>query len=201
MIAGELAAMGANRTNIEQFQLRLPPGLRDRVKAYAERRGTSINTEIVRVLEREFPIQWPFKDRLRGLADAMSILSAGKDDPRVNELIVAFKETVQGVVSGRVTGVPTETREAIESMWRRYQESEAENEIESWQSEIDEEEARALEIIGRPDKYAIPPERAKELQNLTDEELKIYILGFKAAKADQRRIDNLDDDNPFLENE
>lgn len=39
----------------DKYVLRLPDGLRDRIKAYAERHGRSMNAEIVRVLEREFP--------------------------------------------------------------------------------------------------------------------------------------------------
>lgn len=39
----------------ERFQIRLPAGLRDRIKAYAEKNGRSMNTEIVRALEEAFP--------------------------------------------------------------------------------------------------------------------------------------------------
>ncbi|RAH97841.1 hypothetical protein DLJ53_28840 [Acuticoccus sediminis] len=39
----------------DQFVVRFPDGLRDRVKAYAERNGRSMNTEIIRVLEASFP--------------------------------------------------------------------------------------------------------------------------------------------------
>ncbi|TPP07034.1 Arc family DNA-binding protein [Rhizobium glycinendophyticum] len=43
--------MGVNRSNIDQYQLRLPPGLRERIKAAAEASGRSMNTEIVFRLE------------------------------------------------------------------------------------------------------------------------------------------------------
>lgn len=39
----------------EQFVVRFPDGLRDRIKLHAENHGRSMNTEMVRVLEREFP--------------------------------------------------------------------------------------------------------------------------------------------------
>ncbi|MBB4522278.1 MULTISPECIES: Arc family DNA-binding protein [Rhizobium] len=39
----------------DQFPLRLPEGLRDRIKAAAERGGRSMNTEIVHALELAFP--------------------------------------------------------------------------------------------------------------------------------------------------
>jgi hypothetical protein len=43
------------RTKPDQYPLRLPDGLRDRIKAAAERNGRSMNTEIIRVLENMFP--------------------------------------------------------------------------------------------------------------------------------------------------
>ena len=47
--------MTEKRTKAEGFMLRMPDGLRDRVKAYAEKNGRSMNTEIVRALEESFP--------------------------------------------------------------------------------------------------------------------------------------------------
>ncbi|MFC3076351.1 Arc family DNA-binding protein [Shinella pollutisoli] len=44
--------MGPNRTGIDQFQLRLPSGLRERIKSRAEAHGRSMNTEIVVCLEQ-----------------------------------------------------------------------------------------------------------------------------------------------------
>jgi hypothetical protein len=39
----------------DQFVLRLPDGLRDRIKANAEANGRSMNSEIVALLEQEYP--------------------------------------------------------------------------------------------------------------------------------------------------
>lgn len=39
----------------EGFRLRLPDGLRDRIRVEAERNGRSMNAEIVATLERAFP--------------------------------------------------------------------------------------------------------------------------------------------------
>ncbi|NTF80877.1 Arc family DNA-binding protein [Rhizobium rhizogenes] len=43
--------MAINRSTPDQFQLRLPPGLRDKLKAEGETWGRSTNTEIVQRLE------------------------------------------------------------------------------------------------------------------------------------------------------
>lgn len=39
----------------DQFQLRLPEGMRDRIKAAADRHGRSMNAEIVSTLEDKYP--------------------------------------------------------------------------------------------------------------------------------------------------
>ena len=88
----------------------MPPGLRDRIKAYAERQGTSINSEIVRIPEPEFPNSGRSVYRLEELAKSLSILSAGKTDPRVQGFLSSVEETVKGIITGRVTGVDAETR-------------------------------------------------------------------------------------------
>ena len=44
-----------NRTFKDQFMLRLPDGLRDRIRAKAEKNGRSMNAEIVQLLESEYP--------------------------------------------------------------------------------------------------------------------------------------------------
>ncbi|RVG20274.1 Arc family DNA-binding protein [Sinorhizobium meliloti] len=144
----------------DQYMLRLPDGLRDRIKAYSERMGTSINSEIVRVLEREFPEQWPIDDRLNELAKMLDILSAGRGDPRLDTFIDRFKETVDGIVSGRVTGVDAETRESVRELWQAYRSRESEaayEEAQDAQTDYTEEELEAFDLTGNHEKYAVPP--------------------------------------------
>ncbi|WP_042778945.1 Arc family DNA-binding protein [Sinorhizobium fredii] len=144
----------------DQYMLRFPDGLRDRIKAYAERVGTSINSEIVRVLEREFPEQWTVDNRLEELEKMLSILSAGRDDPRLDEFVQKFEETVEGIVSGRVIGVDPETRDAVSNMWGLYKTRESEAALEEEQDaqmDYTEEELEAYGVTGRFEKYAVPP--------------------------------------------
>jgi hypothetical protein len=42
----------------DKFMLRLPPGMRDRIKAVADRNGRSMNAEIVSTLEETYPLPW-----------------------------------------------------------------------------------------------------------------------------------------------
>lgn len=152
--------MGVNRTNTEQFQLRLPPGLRDRIKSYAERHDRSLNAEIIRVLEREFPEQWPLSDRITDLYDMMFILKAGKADARLDDFVSRFEETVEGIASGRVTDVDPEVQRRISNLWAAFKDRESEDLYEaevSAQAELDQEELDSLERNGTTEKFADPP--------------------------------------------
>ncbi|PON04841.1 hypothetical protein ATY29_25625 [Rhizobium hidalgonense] len=159
-IQWEFSGMAKAGRGADQYMLRLPDGLRDRIKAYAERMGTSINSEIVRVLEREFPEQWTVDDRLEELGNMLSILKAGTEDPRLDEFIQKVEETVEGIVSGRVTGVDPYARDAVSDMWSGYKTRESEVALEEEQDaqmDYTEEELETHRITGRFEKYAVPP--------------------------------------------
>lgn len=87
------------RTFKDQFILRMPDGLRDRIKAAAEKRGRSMNAEIIRVLEEEFPT--PTSDELTELMSQVVELSRAADaaqDPQVKEQLQAAHAAVVGAV-------------------------------------------------------------------------------------------------------
>jgi predicted DNA-binding protein len=50
--------MSENRAKPDQYQLRFPPGMRERLKATADEAGRSMNAEIIARLERSFEL-WP----------------------------------------------------------------------------------------------------------------------------------------------
>ena len=195
--------MVENRTYTAQYLLRLPESLRNRIKVYAARRNTTMNFEIVRVLEREWPEQWPIEDRLKQLAQGLSALAAGRTDPRIKQFIGDFEETVEGIISGRVVDVDEDTRDAISDLWSEYEERRHEDESEYLNSEYDEEEDASISRIGRPEKYAVPRPLRKELGNLSDEEFKIYTMAYKdglAARHETKKDDAFmrdADDSPF----
>lgn len=174
----------------ESFQgpVVLPEGLRERIRVYAERHERTVDDEVLRLLEREFPVQWPLEDRLDYLTDMLAIFKTGMKDERVGQFMAELEETLNGVVSGKVTGVDIHERDRIASFWSQYQEREDweahERERDS-QSELDEEELASLERNGTTEKFAEPlPQRpnvvshqlrlmqilpARYLQQLTDE--------------------------------
>lgn len=68
----------------DQFQLRLPEGMRDRIKAAADRNGRSMNTEIVVALEEHFP---PLKLDVSAVETVLHYISSASDDAQTEARI------------------------------------------------------------------------------------------------------------------
>lgn len=146
--------------DLAQFMVRMPPGLRDRIKAYAAYKGRSMNDEVVRILEREFPEPWTAGGRVSELLKMLRILQTGSSfDANIENLVAAITETVEGIYSGRVEGLDENARKEIEHMWDRYQEDLAHD--AALDSDIDDVEMRSLELTGRTDKFVWPDGRVE----------------------------------------
>lgn len=65
--------------------LRLPEGMRDRIKAAADASGRSMNAEIVAALEVQFPDSDPIRELLSKAVETLEILEK-TPDASVNEL-------------------------------------------------------------------------------------------------------------------
>lgn len=151
--------MAENRTKSAQYLLRMPPGLRERIKAYADRHGRSLNEEIVRVLEREFPEPWTAEQRIADLLQTVSILRAGATDERINRLADELVSTVEGIYSGRLKGLDDVTRQAINFQFEKWKEVEADDYRDL--AGLDPEEEVALARTGRTEKFVDPFEDEK----------------------------------------
>lgn len=137
----------------ERFQLRLPPGLRDRIKAYAERHGRSMNTEIVRVLEREFPEPWSLESRIEDLIGLARILKGLPNNESIDQLVNEIYETLRGMITGRVKDVSEEGKNYISAElgeWELYQADKQQTEY-TW--DMDEEELESMKHYGKPEKF------------------------------------------------
>jgi hypothetical protein len=109
----------------DKFIVRLPQGMRDRIKAKAERAGMSMNDAIVWCLEKEFPAQVTLQERLYDLANLVSMLKDSKDTPTgVDHLIEEVEKTVETL------GVDVDQRFADMVMQRL--EHWREQEIDNW---------------------------------------------------------------------
>ncbi|TIL95210.1 MAG: Arc family DNA-binding protein [Mesorhizobium sp.] len=94
----------------DQFPLRLPPGLRDRIKAHADAQGRSMNAEIVRILEREFPEPWTIEERVDQLHGLLTMLGHAAPKDSADEIIKHVHETLTAIATGRTTDVDEDTR-------------------------------------------------------------------------------------------
>jgi hypothetical protein len=66
--------MEENRQFTDKFMLRMPDGMRDRIKAKAEQNGVSMNAEIIHALHRYFPAPQDVGDILNDLAQNLSFV-------------------------------------------------------------------------------------------------------------------------------
>ena len=72
-----------------------------------------MNTEIVRVLQREFPEPWSLADRITQLVALSHALTETIGNDELDKLGATLLATVEGVAFGRVTGIDDETREHV----------------------------------------------------------------------------------------
>ncbi|WP_103173799.1 Arc family DNA-binding protein [Paracoccus sp. SY] len=72
-------AESQNRALTEQFMLRLPDGMRARIKAAAEANNRSMNAEILAVLEEKFPA--PRKLSFAGMVNTLDRIAQLDPDP------------------------------------------------------------------------------------------------------------------------
>lgn len=150
------------RSNPDQFQLRLPPGLRERIKAYAEQHGRSMNTEIVRILEREFPPTAPVGHHIDELLDMLTVLRGAADERRIHQLVDEIQETVIGLYSGRIYGLDDTTRAEFKRAYQEWKEREyrsLQDMGEANPEDLDLEELDMRDLTGRTEKLVFPPER------------------------------------------
>lgn len=84
----------------ERFQIRMPAGLRDRIRKAAERSGRSMNTEIVAALETFYPEEPTIEELLDRVHDAIEMAQTAGGMPYRKVLIEALDELSQQVATG-----------------------------------------------------------------------------------------------------
>lgn len=150
----------------ERFQIRLPLGLRDRIKAYAERHGRSMNTEIVRILEREFPPAPSIGERAKEILNVLAAFRQNPGDENIEKLAEEIRDTFEGIVTGRIYGVSSEVKGAIQDAYFRFKEEEFETASEDQAGYYDAEEEENFQAVGRTEKFTVPgqekPDREDE---------------------------------------
>jgi hypothetical protein len=152
-----------NRSKPDQFLLRLPPGLRDRIKRYAETKNRSLNEQIVRILEREFPEPFPLGMRITQLVEISEKLKEVIEGDQVDTLGLNIVEIIRGIAKGTVAGVDDDTRDHV-SEWLDDWEQTLTKNLEGYQASFDEEELANYSRSGSTAKVIgpAPDEAAKK---------------------------------------
>ncbi len=84
----------------DQFPLRMPDGMRDRIKKSAERHGRSMNAEIVHALEMYFPPEPTLEQVLERIHLALKQASIPDELPYRAALIEGLEDLEKRLVSG-----------------------------------------------------------------------------------------------------
>ncbi|MBY3086082.1 Arc family DNA-binding protein [Rhizobium laguerreae] len=83
----------------DKFMLRLPEGMRDRIKLSAERNGRSMNAEIVQALEQMFPPEPTVEEVLEKVHSALT-LAKSSFVPYRKPLVDSLEELTERLASG-----------------------------------------------------------------------------------------------------
>lgn len=141
----------------EQFALRLPTGLRDRIRAYADHHGRSMNTEIVRILEREFPEPLSISFIVDDLLELASVVRSGAGHDDIDRLNDALLETLGAIADGRVRDVIEPVRAEIRERLGEWQHQSAVRDFARRSEFLDEEEFEAEQRGEGTAKYPFDP--------------------------------------------
>ncbi len=97
----------------ERFQIRLPPGLRDRIKATAEANGRSMNTEIVSTLAEAYPDPQQFMEELKFL-DEIDEIQRKLDRIRAAQLAEVSQNFTQDFIDANAKKINRRRKNADE---------------------------------------------------------------------------------------
>lgn len=109
----------------DQFLLRLPDGMRERIKAKADRADMSMNEAIVWALERAFPPPATFEEKVAELVELVAVMKGDDTYHLVDKLVEEIHETLDKVSSYRIKARPN-FRNMVNDRYERLQEEEHE---------------------------------------------------------------------------
>ena len=101
----------------DQFPLRLPPGMRDRLKANAEYLGVSMNTLIINALEEAFPPS-PSLEQLAHYS--LTLIAAAEMDPKNAAVFRELTEALNQLVSTASLERPGMDSREVQSVLARH---------------------------------------------------------------------------------
>lgn len=105
----------------DQFVVRLPDGMRDRIKAAADKNGRSMNAEIVATLDIHFPEPFSFEKRMEDLLLLTRALHEMPGTPAVDALIEEMEKAVKAISQGQANEFSEQVRERVHQAFREWE--------------------------------------------------------------------------------
>lgn len=75
----DMSAESPSRS-LDKIVIRVPDGMRERIKVFAEANNRSVNAELLALLEKTYPAEATILERVREVADLMKHLPAESRD-------------------------------------------------------------------------------------------------------------------------
>ncbi|MHC2488157.1 Arc family DNA-binding protein [Sinorhizobium meliloti] len=125
----------------EQVMIRLPDGMRDRIRVAAEKHGRSMNAEIVAALEVHFPEPFSFGKRVADLLVLARGLKQLPTTASVDALIQELETTIEGIAHGQAPELGEEVRSQIDEAlheWRMHKASDYSARVYKWMDDAGE---------------------------------------------------------------
>lgn len=123
--------------NQEQFLVRLPAGMRDRIKAKADRAGMSMNEAIVWCLDQYFPEPKSLEAKIDELVEMVALLKGDDTNKAVGDLTAEIHNTLNDL-SGKGVSAPVDFKKAVNERFMQWQEWEAENQRDLHENPFDD---------------------------------------------------------------
>lgn len=122
----------------DKFMLRLPDGMRERIKAKADRADMSMNEAIVWCLEQHFPAPTTIEQKIEDLAEMVSILKGNNTYESVDRLVAEVHDAIVDVYNKAVK-TPPDFEKSVSNRFEQWKEWEAERAAEDNHDPFDDD--------------------------------------------------------------
>lgn len=123
--------------NQDKVIIRLPDGMRERIKGSAALRGKSMNDVIVQILEREFPPPLTLPEKIGQLLDLVYALRPGAKYEVVDHLVEELRKTMDAIRDGRLEIDDEKVRNEIIWRFEKFEEEEVKEEWARYGAALD----------------------------------------------------------------
>lgn len=121
----------------DKFVVRLPDGMRDRIKVKADRAGMSMNEAIVWCLDQYFPAPQTFDQKIHELTKKVALLKGDDSSAAIDDLIGEIDATLDQL-SKKQLAAPSGFRDAVNERYQRFLEDELDDMRDLHESPFDD---------------------------------------------------------------